>query len=373
MMASPNLRSCSPTQSLKLNVGDWISAGWNRDWIGVIGRGLLILALVLISLGGVSCTCSNKHASVAAKALVNSAREDLRPLSSVEAGELTDPQLSYLSYYGFKTDRSRHKLGTFDSRGEPLAAHLIRAPLSGRGTVIVVHGYFDHSGCLPHLVNGLVDRGYNVAIYDHPGHGLSHGRRISTKDFSIYRSGLSDFTAEVKKNFPPPYDVVAHSMGATTVIDHLLATEAQPFRRMILVTPLIQDATPRALVNMGYAVSPIADYLPRISENNSSDPDYISQFKADPLQFRCVSIKWTKSFQQWRRRTENTPPRAETPLVLNAELDTVINIDYGQWWMRKTFPKGQFVNMSGGRHHLLNEAQPLRGGVLDLIMDELGR
>jgi alpha-beta hydrolase superfamily lysophospholipase len=42
-------------------------------------------------------------------------------------------------------------------------------------------------------------------------------------------------------------------------------------------------------------------------------------------------------------------------------------------WMRSTFPQGRFVKIDGGRHQLLNEAEPIREQVLDLICDELGR
>ena len=48
------------------------------------------------------------------------------------------------------------------------------APL---GTVLLAHGYAEHSGRYAHLRCALTRAGYDVAYYDHAGHGTSEGPR----------------------------------------------------------------------------------------------------------------------------------------------------------------------------------------------------
>lgn len=58
------------------------------------------------------------------------------------------------------------------------------------GTVFVFHGYFDHAGIYRHLIRFLLELGYNVVVYDMPGHGLSSGKRTSITDFKQYQEAL---------------------------------------------------------------------------------------------------------------------------------------------------------------------------------------
>lgn len=344
-----------------------------RSGGAMFSRGLFMLLLLLNVLGGVSCSCRTKGADPATIALLGRVRADLKPLRSEPPVALSASQRAYLDFYGVQTRHLVHQMGTFESRGVALAGHLIKASGKAKGTVILVHGYFDHAGYFNHLINRLGTEGYNVAVYDHPGHGLSEGRRISTKDFAIYRDGFADFVDLVTEYLPGPYDVIAHSMGATAVIDRLLLDGQDPLRRLVLITPLIRDATPRILLFVGYALSAAVDYFPRVAEDNSSDPDYLARVKTDPLQFRCVSTHWSRAFLRWRKRIENCQPRAERPLILTAEIDTVIDNEYGHRWMRGTFPGGRFETIPGGRHHLLNDARPIRERVMGMILAELER
>lgn len=48
-----------------------------------------------------------------------------------------------------------------------------RADEDARGTVLLSHGYAEHCGRYTHLRRALTRAGYDVAFYDHAGHGLS--------------------------------------------------------------------------------------------------------------------------------------------------------------------------------------------------------
>jgi alpha-beta hydrolase superfamily lysophospholipase len=310
-----------------------------------------------------------------ASATVGAVISGLRPIASVSPGRVSGCQLAYLDYYGIEAGTADCQFGTFESGGMKLAAQFYRPLQSDRGTVIVVHGYLDHAGCARHLINRLVTEGYNVAAYDHPGHGLSEGRRVSTENFAIYEAAFSKFVSVVRSTLPGPYDVVAHSMGGTAVIDHLQTHKSSGLRRVVLISPLIQDATPKHLKRFGHVISPLINYMPRIPENSSSDLGLAKSIKADPLQSRFVSTHWSRSFARWQRlsRIKKPQPSVRSPLVFNAGIETVIDGKTSDRWMRRTFPDGQFRMIDGGRHQLLNEAEPMREQVLGMICDELQR
>jgi alpha-beta hydrolase superfamily lysophospholipase len=318
-----------------------------------------------------ACSLSHRRDAGSRTTLVAEVRAELRPIRAVAPGSLSRSQQAYLDFYGILADPEDYRFGTFDSGELALACQIFHSSAKEKGTVILVHGYLDHSGSLRHLINRLAAEGYSVAVYDQPGHGLSGGKRVSAEDFSIYEAAFSDFLSLVRSRLPPPYDVVAHSMGSTVVVDYLLSEAEAPLRRVVLLTPLIRDATPKLYRRIGHSISPLIDYLPRISENSSSDPGYADSTKADPLQPRVVSTHWSLSFCRWQRQNLQVPPSKRRPLVIEAAIDTVIDRPYCERWMRHTFPQGRYVEIEDGRHELLNEAEPIRERVLDLICAEL--
>ena len=331
------------------------------------------VGMVIICLA--SCFYSQRGRDVYASAMVAAVGGGLEPIGSVRPGSVSALQSDYLDYYGIRLGDAACQFGTFESGGVRLAAQFYRVPGRGKGTVVFVHGYLDHSAWGRHLINHLLSEGYNVAVYDQPGHGLSGGRRISTNDFSIYENAFCDFLSVVSAELPAPYDVVAHSLGGAVAVDHLLVREGAPFRRLVLIAPMIRDTMPYHLKMVMHTLSPLVDYYPRIPENNSSDLEMKERVRADPLQPRFVSARWSRSFSRWGRQSwvKGAAPRAWSPLVLSAGIETVIDDTFSNGWIRRVFPNSRFVTVGGGRHQLLNESAPLREQVLEMISAELGR
>lgn len=332
----------------------------------------LALSLVFLSCFQIACTCVNKNADPLVSAAIAQAKSDLKPLESPASAALTRDQRKYFQYYRIQMVREP-KLGSFSS-GDLLLAGQFHRPSrfdSGKGTVVVVHGYFDHAGTAANLINRLVEEGYHVAVYDHPGHGLSEGRHVSVRDFETYSVAFSDFLGMVSEHLPGPYDVVAHSMGSTVVIDHLNMGECSSIRKMVFLTPLIRDMKPKSLHTLGAIISPFSDYLGRIREDNTTNQEYLEFSARDPLQYACVSTRWSVAFNRWRREARDFGPRSEAPLVIYAGSDAVVNNEVGQAWMKRAFPSHRNRVIEGGRHQLLNDPLPIREKVLDLICREL--
>src|SRR4051812_48110748 len=55
-----------------------------------------------------------------------------------------------------------------------------------KGTILLVHGYSEHSGRYFHFAKFLVQHGFDVITFDLPGHGRSEGRRSDIENFQDY-------------------------------------------------------------------------------------------------------------------------------------------------------------------------------------------
>ena len=339
------------------------------DWLGVARA----TATGLVGLLVVSCSCKNKNSDPEAAVMVGKVRSELRPLTLDENNTLSEAENGYLDYYGIDVDRSRYTFGSFESRGVTLSAQISRAPAPSKGTVIIVHGYLDHTGSEKNIITHLAEEGYNVATYDQPGHGLSGGDPVSTWSFVTYRQAFDDFLDMVTETLPPPYHAVGHSMGGTVLADHMLiAAEDSPLERVILATPLIRDTIPRPVRRLGIMLSPLIEYVPRIPASNSTDESLGTFVMADPLQYRCVSSHSARSFAMWLWHVRKAPPNDWEPLILNAADETVIDGEFTHKWLKRTFPKGRHITFEG-RHQLFNEVEPIRKKVLAAVSAELER
>ncbi len=88
--------------------------------------------------------------------------------------------ITYFNAYDLLCDNCEHLFGTFTSGDHTLAGHIF-IPAEPRATVLLMHGYFDHTGTLSQTIHHLIARGYQVAAYDMPGHGLSSGDSLPAR------------------------------------------------------------------------------------------------------------------------------------------------------------------------------------------------
>ncbi|PAM91444.1 hypothetical protein B4N84_28305, partial [Flavobacterium sp. IR1] len=105
--------------------------------------------------------------------------------------------------------------------------------------VLVVPGYFDHTGSMSHLIHSLLKARCRVWSYDLTCHGLSSGERAAIEDFSDYLSVFKEVSGYVTADSLPAY-VIAHSTGAAIVLDHLLHFRSS-FEKNMLLAPLVRS------------------------------------------------------------------------------------------------------------------------------------
>jgi lysophospholipase len=204
---------------------------------------------------------------------IDKVKKDLEPLNFQTPPPFSESTHEYFSYYGLKIDGAEHIFGTFNASGKILAAHIFK-PKASKGTVILLHGYGDHTGVWKHVVSAVVKARYTVAIYDHPGHGLSSGVRASIDDFSEYVSVLKDFLRIARVHLPGPYHLVAHSMGGAVTLDYLLTVKQPGVEKIVLIAPLVHSSYWH-LSRFGHSLGKhVTDSVPRASQNASSDEEY---------------------------------------------------------------------------------------------------
>jgi alpha-beta hydrolase superfamily lysophospholipase len=295
-------------------------------------------------------------------------RADLQPLEFDKIVVFSPDELAYFSYYGLRVQNSQHLFGTFSSGNKLLAAHVFKAQMA-KGTVILVHGYLDHSGVWKHLLKELVDRGYSVALYDQPGHGLSTGERAAIDDFSDYLSVFEDFLHLCELNLPGPQHLVAHSMGGAIALDYLLNVDQTPLNRVVLLAPLVHTSHWN-LARLGHSLGKhLSDSVPRASPKTSSDQEFLEFSRNDPLQAQQVPTKWFSALVEWNKRIAEKSPSTLPLLVIQGTADTTVDWKYNMEFIKEKFPRAEILMIEAGGHQLINETLPMRTEVIKIIAD----
>ena len=162
------------------------------------------------------------------------------------------------------------------------------------GTVLLSHGYAEHSGRYIHLRSALTRAGYDVAFYDHAGHGTSEGPRARVDVGTLIRDFGDARRATLAHARTPDLFLFGHSMGgiiaaASTILDptRLRGTvlSAPALRPLPHVSPSrARRLLPVARISPGLVVAKGASEM-QVSPL-SRDPQVQRDFDADPLTYK---------------------------------------------------------------------------------------
>ena len=302
-------------------------------------------------------------------------KEQMQPLESVGSGDYPDCVKMYFDYYGLdmadRIEGVEHLFGTFESSEWTLAANIYR-PKEYKATVVLLHGYLNHTGQFKHLIRHLLERGFAVAVYDMPGHGLSGGERAVIDDFSQYTQTLVDYTKIVGKMVKGPYHLIGFSTGGTIAIDYLLVRKDEFFDRVVLAAPLVRSVAWKSS-EAGYKLySNFADSVPRTKRKNSSDKEFLAFNKyKDVLHCEKVSLKWVKAMYDWNDKVEAVEADDRSIAVIQGTKDTTVSYRYNLKFIKRKFPDVTVMMIEDGRHELFNESKELRQKSLDCVTEYL--
>lgn len=166
-----------------------------------------------------------------------------------------------------------------------------------KASVILVHGFAEHSGRYKHLMDRLASERYSVFMGDLRGHGLSEGERGFILSFDEYFNDLLAMVKKCQELFSEgKLFAIAHSMGG--LIASLFAIKyPKIFFGIVLSSPAfgMNMAIPWYKSLAGKMMSKI---YPRFSLPTSIEPGhltkdefFLNQYIQDPLIFRHVTSR----------------------------------------------------------------------------------
>lgn len=292
--------------------------------------------------------------------------EDLPCLSREKV--LSDSNISlYLSRYGLDTIGTNPIIGTFQSDSFICVWQIYRPHGPSRGTVIFLHGLFDHLGTNLNGITACLKENYTFAAFDLPGHGLSSGSRGGIGDFSEYAKSLHLFLQTCDSLIKPPLVFIGHSTGCAVALEYVTSTSNQPFSRIIFLAPLVRSSSYRFSA-FGFKIFRYFKICPRRwTRNSSHDKTVKKRFRNDPLQPAIFPLQWAEAYFRWFERIKDMPPR-ELPLtVIQGTDDNVVDWKYNLQWFERKIKGLRVVRIEGARHNLLNESKQYRQKCFDAL------
>lgn len=296
----------------------------------------------------------------------------LRPLAA--ATMALPHEQAYRRFYGFgQLPTEGSLLGYFQVGAYRIAAQ-VWLPPAPRATLLLIHGYYDHSGLYRHVIEWALGLGFAVLAIDLPGHGLSSGARASIGDFSEYQLVLQGALEQAAAlDLPQPWHLCGQSTGGAILIDYLLTGKPGPeVGEAILLAPLVR---PRAWAwsQLSYRLlKPFIREIPRRFSDNSSDAEFIDfVHNRDPLQSRSLPTAWVGALSQWVPRIEGAPRSARSPLIIQGEADMTVDWQHNLRLLQDKFAAPEILRLAEARHHLANESAALRQRYFDFLRERL--
>lgn len=291
----------------------------------------------------------------------------IAPANMPGAEPWTDHLNHYLSHYQLApllVDRVGLHVGFIEAGNFRLWTQVWSPGGAPHGTVFVVHGYFDHLGLYRHLLQWLLERGWQVVLWDLPGHGLSSGTRASIDDFDDYGTCLAALQQhlELRGLAPHPWIGIGQSTGAAILAtDALSQGEHSRWAGLALLAPLVRPWRWQQSSWLHWLASPFIRSLPRKYRANSSDSDFTTFLReGDPLQPERLTVTWITAMRRWMPRLLALPQSDLPVLILQGEQDLTVDWEWNLGVLERKFPRARIHRHPQARHHLVNEAEAIR-------------
>ncbi|GAB2789297.1 alpha/beta hydrolase [Halomonas shantousis] len=289
----------------------------------------------------------------------------LGPLARIES-PLASPLAGYLTHYRLAplvTQGICLHAGFFGACQFRLWAQ-VWTPPNPHGTAFVVHGYFDHLGLYGHLLRMLLAQGWQVVLWDLPGHGLSSGPRATIDDFGDYAMCLEALQQEVERQglAPRPWVGIGQSTGgAILATDALSRGQQSPWAGLALLAPLVRPWGWSQSSWLHRLVSPFVDSIPRKYRANSNDADFADFLRSqDPLQPDRLALAWVSAMRDWMPLLLSLPSSELPVLILQGEQDLTVDWPWNLETLQGKFPNARIQRHPEARHHLVNETEAIR-------------
>lgn len=242
-----------------------------------------------------------------------------------------------------------------------------RAPVTPPlGTVLVAHGYAEHHRRFMPLIEGLQNAGFDVAAYDHEGHGTSSGRRANVDVGHLIAAHIDirhDVLAQART---PDLFLFGHSMGGLITAASALL-DAHLVRGIVLTGPAFipqPEVSPR-LARFALPFARLMPWLPAHTVKPgllAHNPAVQEEFDADPLTYKgAVPLRTGVTMTiQGRHALEHSFLLRVPILILHGSDDALTSPAGSERFVasvKKTsgLADAEFRLIQGAQHEILNE------------------
>lgn len=297
-------------------------------------------------------------------------------LPQLEADRPINPQArQYAAYYGIDfSDEVRQHLGRIRVDGFDVALQVWR-PSAPRGTLFILHGYYDHMGLYRHVIRWALEQRLAVLAFDLPGHGLSSGERASIDSFLRYQQVLDGVIEHAGLwKLPAPWHYLGQSTGGAILIDRLLHGEVpEQSGRTILMAPLVR---PRQWGVSQFSLKLLGGFIQQLGRrftDNSTDEEFLAFIRErDPLQPQVLPVAWVQALDKWIPHIEAAVPADHRPLIVQGQADGTVDWQHNIRVLQDKFDDPELLYLPDARHHLANEKADFRQRYLDWLGERLG-
>lgn len=301
-------------------------------------------------------------------------REQLPPLNLGAAPTTSELIASYCDHYSLKFAADfTHRMGVFESDGFHLVTQYFQVPVERcRGTVFLLHGYYDHAGLYGHLIKYLLDQDLSILIFDLPGHGLSSGEPASIDSFQRYCAAfMSLCQLPTVIGLSRPWFAIGQSTGSAVVMDALLHNDLAnrvDFEKLVLLCPLVYPAQWGKSRLLYYLASPFLNSVRRGFARNSHDEEFLDFLRhRDALQCRVLPTAWIAAMIDYHNRFQSSPARDFILNVVQGTADGTVDWRKNLPLIETKFKGTRSHLIEGARHHMVNESEAYRRTIFSQV------
>lgn len=254
------------------------------------------------------------------------------------------------------------KFETLERMELDIKKHLAQDP---KASVLLLHGYAEHQGRYTHVIDYLVDAGFDVYSYDQYGHGTSPGPRAKVDVGKLIKDHL-EAREEVRSIMRTEhFFLFGHSMGGlVTAASNLI--NPRNVTGVALSGPAFGTAggmDPEIVMKVAKTALKFPGGLPTASldaEGISYDPQVIEDYKNDPLNYHGKVPALTAATMLMQGvETMNRADKWQNPLIIFHGSDDVLTDPAASWHFSQAATANganvEMIEVPGAKHEVFNE------------------
>jgi alpha-beta hydrolase superfamily lysophospholipase len=238
--------------------------------------------------------------------------------------------------------------------------------LKVRSTIVIAHGFADHSGRYEHVAEFFARKGYVVYAYDHRGQGKSEGVRGHVSRFSQFYDDLWFVIRRAKGRNPgKKCFLLGHSMGGLIALGYA-ARRPKTINGLIVTSPLVALRMKVSPVKKGFGKL-VSGLFPKlaldpgmVAEDLSHDLDVVEAYKKDPIRSPKVTTRFYVELDRTMKTVGSLAKSIATPCMFMLGGDDAVCSTDATVRFYESIPETtdkKLIVWDGLYHEILNEPE----------------